>query len=253
VKRFAATLLLILATPLWAGRSFNGTSNVIAASAVSTPLDFIGAETTSFWWYVTSTSSTQVAVAKWNGTSGSRFYVGLGIGGGTNSQLGWQYGCCGAFGPSYGFCATSLPAVNHWYHITAIANPTGGVSSLAWSGDGTTCGPGAGTSWGTPDQALGTGNFTIGNVGGGTNFYASGIIAEVADWNVVLSANFTAALSTICPVGASAKRMGMPKPVGYFPLWGASGSSIEPDLSGNALNGTLTGPPAAANHAPCTP
>jgi len=46
--------------------------------------------------------------------------------------------------------------------------------------------------------------------------------------------------------------MGLPQPAGYFPLWGASGSSIEPDLSGNKLNGTLNGT-TSANHAPCTP
>lgn len=37
----------------------------------------------------------------------------------------------------------------------------------------------------------------------------------------------------------------------YWPLWGLSGSTIEPDLSGNGNNGTLTGT-AFATHAPVT-
>ena len=82
--------------------------------------------------------------------------------------------------------------------------------------------------------------------------YLTGSLAENAIWNVRLTDAQAISLYTVCPVGYAARRAGLPPPVGYWPLWGASGSSIEPDLSGNKLSGTLTAT-SQANHPPCTP
>ena len=61
-RQFLVIAAILLASPLWAGRSFNGSSEYITASGISTPLDISsGNETVSFWWYPTS-SSTQCAV-----------------------------------------------------------------------------------------------------------------------------------------------------------------------------------------------
>jgi hypothetical protein len=75
----------------------------------------------------------------------------------------------------------------------------------------------------------------------------AGTIAEVAIWNAILSPSERAALANVCPSGIRRASI-----VGYWPLWGASGTSIEPDLSGNVNNGALTGT-SSANHPPCTP
>jgi hypothetical protein len=248
MKRFILILGLVLVTPLWAGRSFNGTTQYITASGISTPLDISsGNETVSFWWYPTSTT-TQCAVCHYIfSTSGGQFAVGIAYGTGSAGQLTWAVGCCGSItGTSYGNCPTAV-TLNKWYQIV-MYSVSGSVTGLIVNG-GVFCN--TNTAWDSANISAGGTNFTIGAQGNGL-YPASGIIAEVAAWNG-LPSGFRAALATICPVGPSAKRMGIPKPAGYFPLWGASGSSTEPDLSGNGLNGALTGPPSAANSPPCTP
>ena len=114
--------------------------------------------------------------------------------------------------------------------------PLGGTLSL--------CETGAVGTTKLPGQA----NLTIGN-GGNQNPLGTagfeGTIAEVAIWNDILSPEERTALGTACP--QSVRRTAL---AGYFPLWGASGTSIEPDLSGHKDNGTLTGT-TRANHSPC--
>lgn len=247
-RQFLVIAAILLASPLWAGRSFNGSSEYITASGISTPLDISsGNETVSFWWYPTS-NSTQCAVCHYVfGSSGGQFAVGIAYGCCTAGQLTWAVGCCGSItGTSYGNCPTTL-TLNKWYQII-LYSVSGSTTGLIVNG-GSFCN--SSTPWDSANISAGGANFTIGAQSGGL-YPASGIIAEVAVWPSNLSAGFKQALATICPVGGSARRMGLPKPAGYFPLWGASGSSVEPDLSGNLLNGTLTGPPTPANHAPCT-
>jgi hypothetical protein len=247
MKRLTLILALVLAMPLWAGRSFNGTSDYISANGISTPLDIsTGNETVSFWWQPASTG-TQCAVCHYVfGTSGGQFAVGIAYGTGSAGQLTWAVGCCGSVtGTSYGNCPTAVTP-GHWYQII-MYSVSGSSTGLIVNG-GSFCSQT--TSWDSANISAGGANFTIGAQSGGL-YPASGIIAEVAVWPSNLSAGFKQALANICPVGMSATRAGLPAPVAYFPLWGAN--SPEPDLSGNVLNGTLTGPPTAAAHAPCTP
>ena len=248
MKRLTLILALVLAMPLWAGRSFNGTSDYISANGISTPLDIsTGNETVSFWWYPTSTTA-QCAVCHYLfSTSGSQFAVGIAYGTGSAGELTWAVGCCGSLtGTSYGNCPTAV-TLNHWYQII-MYSVSGSSTGLIVNG-GSFCSQT--TSWDGAVISAGGTNFTIGAQGNGL-YPAYGIIAEVAVWPSNLSTGFKQALATICPMGPTARRMGLPKPAGYFPLWGASGSSKEPDLSGNVLNGTLNGT-TPANHAPCTP
>jgi hypothetical protein len=162
--------------------------------------------------------------------------------------LTWAVGCCGSItGTSYGNCPTAV-TLNHWYQII-LYSISGSATGLIVNG-GSFCN--SSTGWDSANISAGGTNFTIGGQGNGL-YPASGIIAEVAVWPSNLTAGFKQALATICPVGPSARRMGLPKPAGYFPLYGASGSLTEPDLSGNVLNGAMGGPPSTAIHAPCTP
>ena len=178
---------------------------------------------------------------------GGQFAVGIAYGCCTTGQLTWAVGCCGSItGTSYGNCPTTL-TLNKWYQII-LYSVSGSTTGLIVNG-GSFCN--SSTPWDSANISAGGANFTIGAQSGGL-YPASGVIAEVAVWPSNLSAGFKQALATVCPIGGSARRMGLPKPAGYFPLWGASGSSVEPDLSGNLLNGALTGPPTPANHAPCT-
>ena len=253
MKRLTLTLALtvatILAMPLWAGRSFNGSSDYITANGTSTALDIsTGNETVSFWWYPTNVSTTQAAVAHYIfSASGGQFAIGLGYGTGAANQFTWAVGCCGSVtGTSYGNCSATVTP-NQWYQII-LFSISGSQTGLIVNG-GAFCN--TFTAWDGANISAGGANFSIGAQSNGL-YPAHGIIAEVAVWPSNLAAGFKQALAKVCPAGPSARRMGLPQPAGYFPLWGASGSSIEPDLSGNKLNGTLNGT-TSANHAPCTP
>lgn len=254
-RNFSFALTLVVVSPLWAGRSFNGSTSVITANGISTALDIsTGPETISGWFYInTVTSSDQAMVAHFDVTkSNSQFLVGLGIGSSSQNQVGWQVGCCGAFGPSYGACSTP-PTTAKWYPFVMYIDSAGTIYGSPTSG--LIVGGGLGCSVYTNFTAgrnAGQSNFTIGAESGTSPLNFAGIVGEIAVWNVLLSTSQMNALLNVCPEGLSAHRMGFPQPVGYFPLWGASGSSTEPDLSGNNNNGTITSA-TAANHPPCTP
>lgn len=91
---------------------------------------------------------------------------------------------------------------------------------------------GTANSWGN-DQA-----------DGGAQFW-NGLLAEGAIWNAVLTASEWAALAA----GVSPFRVRPQSLIHYLPMFGLA--SPEPDLSGNANNGTLTGT-TPANHPPVT-
>lgn len=248
--------IIAITLPSWGGRSFNGSSDVITAGGIGTSLDITGPETISFWVYPTVVdSNVRAMVAHFanSAPSGSQFTIGLGVAAFSNTnQIAWEFGCCGAFGPSYGTCGTL--AANQWYQIVTwidpngkySGSPTSGMNILPLGGSLSLCSVGASGTTRKPGQA----NLTIGNGGNqSTNSVAAfeGTIAEVAIWNDILSPAERGGLSTKCPI--SIRRTAL---AGYFPLWGASGSSTEPDMSGNGNNGVLSGT-SPANHAPCAP
>jgi hypothetical protein len=87
-------------------------------------------------------------------------------------------------------------------------------------------------------NALGTGNTQTFKIGtdspNNVDYFVAGSIAEVAVWSVALTSTEVTAYNN----GAPAKTIQPSSLVGYWPL---RGYSPEPDLSGNANNGTLTG------------
>jgi hypothetical protein len=245
-----AALLLFVASPLWAGRSFNGSSDYIPVPSTGNALDISSGSTTwSLWFYPTTipASGSHSIASNFASNSTGQFIFGFGLCGGvcsSNGQVGFLIGNYGEETGIYGACGTYT--ANKWYRMTVVVDSSFGSATMTVTG-GTSCT----TSVGYREQrTAGTGLFEIGAQDEGS-FY-QGNVAEFAVWHQALSAGQVAALSTICPIGPSANRAGFPVPVGYFPLYGASGSLIEPDLSGNANNGTLIGT-SPANHPPCTP
>jgi Concanavalin A-like lectin/glucanases superfamily len=248
MKRLSLILGLLFTLPLWAGRSFNGTSDVIAIPSTGNALDIsTGPETISLWMYPTTIPGTTSHYPVSNyGASSGQFAVGFGACGGSCSAAGVMGYVIGTFAPEtgvFGGCGTGYTA-NKWYQVILYADPSGTVTGGMHVSGGLSCS--TSTAW-IENRVAGTGKFDIGGLNGAANF--QGTVAEVAVWNTLLTSAQMTALQTVCPVGGSARRMSLPKPVGYFPLWGAA--SPEPDLSGHKLNGTLTGT-AQANHAPCT-
>ena len=248
MKRVAFILALLLSLPAYAGRSLNGTSDIIVVPSTSNALDISsGPETISLWIYPTTIPGTTSHYPLSNyGASTGQFAIGFGACGGSCSSagvLGYLIGTYASLTGVYGSCGSGYTA-NKWYQVVIYANTVGGTGGMIVSG-AVSCS--TFTSW-HENRVAGTGQFNIGGLDGTANF--QGIVAEVAVWNSLLTSAQMTALQSICPVGVGARRVSLPKPSGYFPLWGAA--SPEPELSGNKLNGTLTGT-AQANHAPCTP
>ena len=225
MKRFALISLLILVATslLFAGRSFNGTSDIITVPASGNALDISsGPETISLWIYPTTIPSSGEHDAMGHGptqVTGVQFEVGFGAYGGTAAAanvIGYVFGCCGFSGPGYGGCGTGYTA-NAWYQIVIYLNNSLAETGMAVSGP-VSCTQAIGYGPSDP-RGSHTGNIIIGKGWSGSNF--AGIVAEAAIWNSLLTPAQMTALKHICPVGTSAKRMGFPAPVGYFPLWGA--------------------------------
>jgi hypothetical protein len=132
--------------------------------------------------------------------------------------------------------------LNTWQHCAAVLSSTTSVAIYVNGGTAITGNPSTGAGY----------NFTgVGcwyeSTDGPSNIF-TGSIAEVGIWNVALTAAEIAALAT----GVQPRYVRPGSLVAYYPLWGLSGSSTEPDLSGSANNLTLTGSPTQANHGPVT-
>lgn len=122
---------------------------------------------------------------------------------------------------------TATLTAGTWAHLAGTASA--GIAQTAYfngapAGTGSATGPVYST-----DMKIGMVN---------TRF--KGSIADVAMWSVVLTASEIAALAA----GARPHRIRTASLVGYWPLDGIQ--SPEPDLSGNANSGTLTGTALAA-------
>lgn len=249
IKRLVILLALILFTPtVWAGRTFNGTGDLITIPAVGNALDItVGPETISFWVYPTSISGSveQDMVTVWNGSG--EFAMGFGMcNGGSAPGFGtfsFAVGNCAGLNPAQGSCGGAVTA-NKWYNVILAIDPAnkyGSAVGFTVHGGSISC-----TSGTNGHTRTSSNNLVIGGQHITSNF--PGIIAEVAVWNDILSPQERITLNTVCPQNVRPTAI-----VGYFPLYGISGSIKEPDLSGNLFNGILTGTTPAATHAPCKP
>lgn len=246
MKKFLLFLALFVSMPCWAGRSFNGTSDTLLFTSVSTVLDVnSGPETISLWVYPTNFGSAeQDMISAWNGSG--EFVVGFGMCGGavsTFTKIGYAIGNCAGLNPAQAQCSSVITA-NHWYHIVLLIDTANKYYTsnivMAIVGNGIACTPF------TNGHSRAATNLAIGSSSTGSNKF-SGIIAEVAIWNDILSSGESSSLHTLCPLAVRPEAI-----VGYYPMYGGSGSSIEPDLSGHFINGTLTGTTPTI-HPPCKP
>lgn len=249
-------LLLVFALPLWAGRSFNGSSDIISVPVAGTPIALVGAAQMSFsyWMYIpTSVPVTEVQPmgegSQLDGTQ--QWYSAVSHSGDSQQVLIHFFQSTPLNHDVIAVCPTVLSA-NTWYNV--VATYLEGGSAVLYL-NGAQCGSttvtgvlqcaGGGCS-DVPNFCVG-GYAATGSPGACSTANFPGIVAEIGVWSVSLTAPEADSLYKVCP-----KRVLPGSLLAYWPLWGASGSSIEPDLSGNKLNGTLTGT-SPANHPPCTP
>lgn len=132
-----------------------------------------------------------------------------------------------------------------WHTVCVTRNGTAAVLFLdAVQADTNTIGAGA-----MPIAEIGV---AAPHGGVAATYFFAGRIAEMAIWNVVLTASEITSYGGKSVVGSNAVYSIRPGHlVLYYPLTGASGSSTEADESGGKFNGTISGSPTITNHCPC--
>jgi hypothetical protein len=190
------------------GRLFNGSSDKILATTVAAASSW----TISCWAQANTTSGTQTIVYDGNDASN-----GFGI----QSADGSAH-VRGVVGTAGNVTSTQAPSTTAFAHYALVNNA--GSQTLYYNGAS------IGTASLTP-VAPSSGNLSIG-VGTTTNFF-NGQVADVAVWTSALN------LTQIGQLAVGYRPVDVAAPAGWWPLSGYS--SPEPDISGNANNGTLTG------------
>lgn len=208
-------------------RSFNGTSDVIMSSSVGAGIRLTAGSLACWAYFAGSPSNYPNSYSFIDCGSGSpqnywldaestflRFYYTTG-GSNVNIETGavtWQVGVW------YHFAMTTAD-----FTLAGTKLYINGISqSLSITGTA-----------GTPDTS--TRGLEFGGFQGGTTALLSGRLADVAIWNVALSAGEISGLAS----GGRPYQFRLSALKGWWPFDGLQ--SPEPDLSGNAFNGTLTG------------
>ena len=216
-------------------RSFNGTTDLISNSgSLPTYVVSNGSSLTLVAWAAPASLSIAggwdiFGIGSVGALTGTAFRLRV-VGNGSSANANWDVRN-GNTGDSFTNSATSFTTANVWHHFAATLTATG-----TGAGSGIVYLDGGGLQTNSWNGITATG-FAIGALGlsGGPFNPYSGSIAHCAAWNVALSTAEIAAL-------AAGVLPGLIRPqnlIGWWPLDGLQ--SPEPDLSGNANNGTLTG------------
>lgn len=235
---------MVLVVSAFAARGFNGTTDLITIAGVSTPVDIsTGPMTIALWMYPTTINTSEHdPLGKFGSTGANQQYlVSIGdtdIDGG--SAAGYYVGSVSGFFGVRASCGTLT--TNQWYQVTVRVDTAGVLGSgpvvyLAVS-HGVACTAFANFS---ERRTAGGVDLNLGGRNGTANF--AGRVCDVGIWDAVLSNTELQSLQS----GTSASWIRPTKLVAYYPLYAAA--AIEPDGSGNHLNGTLTGT-SLADHCP---
>ena len=230
-----AGLALFGVDKLFASRSFTSTANYLSAS--STSYNVTGTTLTLAAWvkFISSVPSAQAGIIQKNYSN--LFQYALNVSYPTASKFGFQDGN-GTTSRASLACSTAL-SVGTWYQVTATLNGTTMNIYLNGANCGTSSSGISIGSNGANLLCIGVGQSSSTACGTGS---PSAAMAEVAIWNVALTANEIKALANCTPPPVV---HGGSSLVGYWPLWG--GDSPEQDYSGGKSSATVTGA-TPANH-----
>ncbi len=231
-------------------RSFNGTS-AYADAGNNAVLTVVTSLTIAAWIYPTVSGNGAYRTflckkASPDGTGHNNYEMGLNNDAGSNAGSLYFYHFNGLVNDIA--ISTFVPNVNEWSFIGATV--TGGNALTIYGGSlGNVISRKTATLSFILEGTPGDGNVLIGaNLV--SNHFFQGRMAEVAIWNLALSANEMAALGSGAPIPRF--RQFQAGPVGrvlYVPLWGLT--SPEPNIIGGYYTGvSLTGSPTAAAHPP---
>ena len=212
-------------------RSFNGTSDL----AGNTALALTVVDNLSFGLWLNPANLTQ--------SNAIPLFVGD-----TSSGYGFNYtgGTAQLFLGGINFFAIHALTANVWQHVFVVCRAGQWVGYYNGSpANLTTTVPNAPVRGVTNSTLVGANS----SGGGAPNRFFAGSLAEAACWNTTLSDQEVAALAA----GRLPVRVRPASLASYWPLFGLSGASREPDLGGGAspLNLTLTGT-AFSPHPPVT-
>lgn len=238
MKKFIALLLFVaLSANLGqAARSFNGTTDTISIPGIGNALDITtGPLTVAFWMYITANVAGD-PLSKSN-TSTYQWLFEYNFGG--THQISANVVQTGVPPTNTVTCATTL-SLNTWYHVAITWDTSGGIYTLWLNGNSCVTVALHGVI------ASNAGNIFVGSFGGNSTFF-QGRVAEAGVWNASLPLLEIRTLAT----GVPPSRVHATNLVGYWPLYGASGATVEPDASGHKFNGTITGT-TSASHCPCS-
>ena len=231
MKRCLTALMawsLLTSTAMFAARSFNGTNQSMGTTS-SVAISGVSVITLSFWLNVAS-FGTGVYIESSSNPNSNTGAFGLSYGT-TGSCTNYFYFYARNAG-GYQVAGFAPPSTGVWHHYTLVINDT--ASSSAAYVDGAPQSVTVCMNTGTPSTFL---NFPLffmarNNASG----YNAGSLADVAIWNVALTANEAKSLANCLPPPVT---HGGSNLKGYWPLWGVD--SPEADYSGNALPASVTG------------
>jgi hypothetical protein len=247
-KVLALFLVWLLSNPVWAGRTFNGTTNkAIVTGTNGSPIDLTGPQmAAACWFYVTSLPAVQAdCLGNTNAGGTGGYQLDISQSGHANQTGVWFYISIPINHVHNFFCSTAI-TTNQWY-LEAFAYQNNNNAFLYFGKPGAVTQCAGDGAVGSTGVLVSSGqNLNIGGALDNATFPLAATIAEVAVWNAYLTPAEMVSLGTECPNQVRPTAL-----VGYWPLYGASGASIEPDLSGSKLKATLTGTTAVPNHPPC--
>lgn len=239
--------VLLLTLPCFAGRSFNGTTDVLTLAGNGNAIDLTGQKlTVSMWLYIPSLPGAEVdPMGKCQAAAQCQYLLFLNEPGHAN-QLGFYVRDQVSLNHDQFVYCTTVPTTSVWHNFVAAMDFSATGNNMLAYLDGVQCGANAVTNVAFI-VSLGA-NLWIGgspaSFGNGPATHFAGRIAETAIWAARLSAGEVQSLAT----GQSPANVNRSTLVGYWPLLALA--SPEPDLSGNLINAVLTGT-TAVNHCPC--
>lgn len=240
-------LLFLVTLPCFAGRSFNGSTDVLTLPGNGNAIDLTGQKLTiSMWLFIPSLPGGEVdPLGKCLSAGQCQYMVFLNEPGHAN-QLGLYVRDQVSLNHDQFVYCTTVPTTSAWHNFVATLDWSGSGNNMLAYLDGVQCGA-TGVTNIAAIVSLGASMWIGGSpasFGNGPATHFTGHIAETAIWSARLSAGEVQSLAT----GQSPANVQRANLVGYWPLLGLA--SPEPDLSGNLISAALTGT-AAVNHCPC--
>jgi hypothetical protein len=233
---------LLLGSPLWASRAFNGTDQQLYSQA-TVDLSATQQLTLSFWlnWTQDDTSNRTVATNNFNAAGSFMIQMNMGCAGGstTGVRLRGNVGPIAARIPS----RPSAGVWHHWLVRLDFSKSADEIDAIYIDGVSQVL---TAVCYAAVDNTDTFRTDTLFLMSRGGAEWVGGRLAEVAIWSTLLSANEVLSLSRSAPV-ASIRPQSLAI---YYPLYGAA--APEADLSGHHNSGAVTGA-TAADHVPLGP